>query len=70
MKERSYPFNPNEDNEGKIYLVFRLNKKGVEKELQKYEWNPQDMKMLKLSKYGRFDVVGLTDLMKITRIKR
>jgi predicted component of viral defense system (DUF524 family) len=70
MKERSYPFNPNEDNEGKIYLVFRLNKKGVEKELQKYEWNPQDMKMLKLSKYGRFDVVGLTDLMKIARIKR
>lgn len=70
MKERQYPFNPNEENEDKIYLVFRLNKKGIEKELQKYEWNPKDMKKLKLSKYGRFDVVGLTDLMKIARIKR
>jgi len=70
MKERLYPFNPNEDNEDKIYLVFRLNKKGIEKELQKYEWNPTDMKKLKPSKYGRFDVVGLTDLMKIARIKR
>lgn len=70
MKDRNYPFTPNEKNEDKIYLVFRLNKNGIEKELQKYEWNPQDMKMLKLSKYGRFDVVGLTDLMKIARIKR
>ena len=70
MKERQYPFNPNDDNEDKIYLVFRLNKKGIEKELQKYEWNPKDMKKLKLSKYGRFDVVGLTDLMKIARIRR
>lgn len=69
MKDREYPFNPNEKNEDKIYLVFRLNKKGIEKELQKYEWHPDDIKKLKLTRYGKFDVIGLTELMKIARIK-
>ncbi len=69
MKDRDYPFNPNEKNEDKIYLVFRLNQKGIEKELQKYEWNPEDIKKLKLTRYGKFDVIGLTELLKIARIK-
>ena len=69
MKDRDYPFNPSEKNEDKIYLVFRLNKKGIEKELQKYEWHPDDIKKLKLTRYGKFDVIGLTELMKIARIK-
>ena len=69
MKDRDYPFNPNEKNEDKIYLVFRLNKNGIEKELQKYEWHPEDIKKLKLTRYGKFDVIGLTELMKIARIK-
>lgn len=70
MKDRDYPFDPNEKNEDKIYLVFRLNKNGIEKELQKYEWHPEDIKKLKLTRYGKFDVIGLTGLMKIARIKR
>ena len=69
MVDRKYPFNPNENNEDKIYLVFRLNKNGIEKELQKYEWHPEDIKKLKLTRYGKFDVIGLTELMKIARIK-
>ncbi len=69
MKAREYPFNPNEKNEDKIYLIFRLNQKGIEKELQKYQWNPEDIKKLKLTRYGKFDVIGLTELMKIARIK-
>lgn len=74
MVDRKYPFKPNEEhpkekNEDKIYLVFRLNKNGIEKELQKYEWHPEDIKKLKLTRYGKFDVIGLTDLMKIARIK-
>ena len=69
MREREYPFNPSEKNEDKIYLVFRLNKKGIEKELQKYEWHPEDIKKLKLTRYGKFDVIGLTELMKIAKIK-
>ena len=69
MSERNYPFNLNEKNEDKIYLVFRLNKNGIEKELQKYEWHPEDIKKLKLTRYGKFDVIGLTELMKIARIK-
>jgi len=69
MKDREYPFNPNEKNEDKIYLVFRLNQKGIEKELQKYEWNPEDIKKLKLTRYGKFDVIRLTELMKVARIK-
>ena len=69
MADRHYPFNPNENNEDKIYLVFRLNKNGIEKELQKYEWHPEDIKKLKLTRYGKFDVIGLTELMKIARIK-
>ena len=69
MRDREYPFNPSEKNEDKIYLVFRLNKKGIEKELQKYEWHPEDIKKLKLTRYGKFDVIGLTDLMKIAKIK-
>ena len=69
MTERNYPFNPNEKNEDKIYLVFRLNRNGIEKEFQKYVWNPKDIAKLKLSRYGRFDVVGLTDLMKIAKIR-
>ena len=69
MRDREYPFNPDEKNEDKIYLVFRLNKKGIEKELQKYEWHPDDIKKLRLTRYGKFDVIKLTDLMKIARIK-
>lgn len=74
MVDRNYPFKPNEEhpkekNEDKIYLVFRLNKNGIEKELQKYEWHPEDIKKLKLTRYGKFDVIGLTELMKIARIK-
>lgn len=69
MKERGYPFNPHKNNEDNIYLVFRLNKNGIEKELQKYEWRPEDILKLKLTRYGKFDVIGLTDLMKVARIK-
>lgn len=69
MKAREYPFNPYEKNEDKIYLIFRLNQKGIEKELQKYQWNPEDIKKLKLTRYGKFDVIGLTELMKIAKIK-
>ena len=69
MKDRNYPFTPNEKNEDKIYLVFRLNKKGIETELQKDEWHPEDIKKLKLTRYGKFDVIGLTELMKIAKIK-
>ena len=67
MKELDYPFNPDDNNEDKIYLMFRLNQKGIEKELQKYTWNPHDLKKLKLSRLGRLDVVGLTELMKIAK---
>lgn len=69
MKDRGYPFNPKEKNDDKIYLVFRLNKNGIEKELQKYRWHPEDIKKLKLTRYGKFDVIGLTDLMKIAKVK-
>ena len=65
MKALGYPFNPKENNEDKIYLMFRLNQNGVEKELKKYTWNPQDIVKLKLSRFGKFDVAKLTDLMKI-----
>lgn len=69
MKDRGYPFNPKEKNDDKIYLVFRLNKNGIEKEMQKYRWHPEDIKKLKLTRYGKFDVIGLTDLMKIAKVK-
>ena len=69
MKDRGYPFNPKEKNDDKIYLVFRLNKNGIEKEMQKYKWHPEDIKKLKLTRYGKFDVIGLTDLMKIAKVK-
>ena len=65
MKDLDYPFNPKEKNEDKIYLMFRLNQNGVEKELKKYTWNPQDIVKLKLSRFGKFGVAKLTDLMKI-----
>ena len=55
--------------EDKIYLVFRLNKNGIEKELRRYIWNPKDIVKLKHARYGLFDVVGLTDLLPIVKIK-
>jgi len=67
MKELDYPFNPNDNNEDKIYLMFRLNQKGIEKELQKYTWDPHNLKKLKLNRFGRLDVVGLTELIKVAK---
>lgn len=67
MTEKSYPFDLKEKNEDKIYLIFSLSKRGVEKELTRYKWDPKDIKKLKLQSYGRFDVVTLTDLLKIAK---
>ena len=69
MIKLGYPFNPGENNEDKIYLMFRLNKNGIEKELKRYYWENTDIKKLKLARYGLFDVVGLTDLLHIAKIK-
>lgn len=67
MKALNYPFTPEDNNIDKIYLLFRLNKKGIEKELQKYTWNPRDIEKLKHSRFGKLDVIGLTQLIKIAR---
>ncbi len=69
MSDLNYPFNPKDKtNKDKIYLIFPLNQKGIENELRKYTWNPSDISKLKLSRFGKFDVVGLTDLMKIAKV--
>ena len=67
MKALDYPFNPDDNNEDKIYLMFRLNKKGVEKELQKYTWDPRDIEKLKPSCFGKLGVVRLTELIKVAK---
>ena len=67
MKALDYPFNPDDNNEDKIYLMFRLNKKGIEKELQKYTWDPRNIEKLKLSRFGKLGVVGLTELIKVAK---
>ena len=62
--EKKYP---DDNNEDKIYLMFRLNKKGVEKELQKYTWDPRDIEKLKPSRFGKLGVVRLTELIKVAK---
>jgi len=70
MKRLNYPFNPKEKNiEENIYLIFRLNKNGIEKELEQYYWDPNDIKELKRTRFGKFTVVKLTELMSVARIK-
>ena len=61
MLAKNYPFASNDNNEDKIYLVFRLDRKGIEKELQQYRWNVKDV----VKKYGRLEFIKLTDLVKL-----
>jgi predicted component of viral defense system (DUF524 family) len=67
MMALDYPFDPSEDNKDKIYLMFRLSQKGIEKELRKYSWDPRDIMRLKQTRFGKFGVMGLTQLMKVAR---
>ena len=62
-----YPFDPSGDNQDKIYLMFHLNQKGIEKELRKYTWDPRDIMRLKQTRFGKFGVMGLTQLMKVAK---
>ena len=54
MKDKDYPFSQpvTEADKKNTYLVFPINKNGLEKELRQYQWNPADIPAL-TGKHGR-----------------
>ncbi len=69
MKTKNYPFDLQDKNTEKIYLIFHLNQKGIEKEMRQYRWDASDVIKLKPHKVGKTEVVKLTELMKIAKLK-
>ena len=71
MKKLNYPYTePVSDEEKKhTYLVFPINRKGVENELQQYSWDPSIIPQLR-GKYGTtISTIKLSELLKYSRIK-
>ncbi len=66
MLKLSYPFNSKEeeDNKKNIYLMFRLNQKGIESEFKKYMWNPQAIPHLNGKNMTRLHCIKLTELIR------
>ena len=71
MKKLNYPYTEPVSDEDKkhTYLVFPINRKGVENELQQYSWDPSIIPQLR-GKYGTIiSTIKLSELIKYSRIK-
>ena len=71
MHELSYPYDEpiSEEDKKKTYLVFRISKKGLEKEFEHYEWNPLKIPQL-ISKNGLIlSTIKLSELIKYAKRK-
>ena len=71
MKKLNYPYTEPVSDEDKkhTYLVFPINRKGVENELQQYSWDPSIIPQLR-GKYGTtISTIKLSELLKYSRIK-
>ena len=75
MNSKGYPFDNStkkkeEENKKKSYLVFQINQRGIEKELEKYYWEPNDIPQLHNSSGFRYSVIKLSELMKYAKVKK
>ncbi|MBO7537652.1 MAG: DUF2357 domain-containing protein [Prevotella sp.] len=70
MTKLSYPYDqPITDQIREyIYLIFKINKKGVEKEFQKYKWKPLDIPQIRSSSGFKISTIKLSELIKLAKI--
>ncbi len=71
MQELKYPYREPITDEEKscTYLVFPINKNGIEKELQHYSWNPMNIPQLSSMSGFSISTIRLTDLIKFATKK-
>ena len=70
MKELRYPYGEpiTEEDKKNTYLVFSINKKGIEKELKQYQWDPMKIPQIRTSHGFSISTIRLSDLIKYATI--